>query len=304
MAERELVSFDWAIKKLLRNKANFDILEGFLSELLKDEIKIIQILESETNKEHSNEKYNRVDLKVESEKNGIIIIEIQYDREIDFFSRILWASSFEANVFFQKTFASKVIAEHLDKGQAYGNIPKVISISILYFDIGEGEDYIYRGITSFKGIHDNKILQLETNQKEYYNLNRIFNVFPEYYLIRVNKFNQTAKDTLDEWIYFLKTAEIKDSFTAKGIKKAKKALDVLELNSEEKRIYDAYQENLHYQASMWESSYGVGKRDGIEEGIEKGKLAIAKSLLDILDIETIALKTGLSVTELQKLKDK
>ncbi|WP_069472009.1 PD-(D/E)XK nuclease family transposase [Candidatus Marithrix sp. Canyon 246] len=62
MAERELVSFDWAIKKLLTNKANFEILEGFLSELLKDDIKIIQILESETNKEHSNEKYNRVSI--------------------------------------------------------------------------------------------------------------------------------------------------------------------------------------------------------------------------------------------------
>ncbi len=187
-----------------------------------------------------------------------------------------------------------MIAEHLDKGQAYGNIPKVISISILYFDIGEGEDYIYRGTTSFKGIHDNKILQLERNQKEYYDLNRIYNVFPEYYLIRVNRFNLLAKDTLDEWIYFLKTAEIKDSFTAKGIKKAKKALDVLELNAEDKRTYDAY------QASMWESSYGVGKRQGREEE----KLEIAKSLLDVLDIETIALKTGLSVTELQKLKDK
>ncbi|WP_069472994.1 hypothetical protein [Candidatus Marithrix sp. Canyon 246] len=139
-------------------------------------------------------------------------------------------------------------------------------------------------------------MQLETNQKEYYDLNRIFNVFPEYYVIRVNKFNKIAKDTLDEWIYFLKTAEIKDSFTAKGIKKAKKALDVLELNAEDKRTYDAYQENLHYQASMWESSYGLGRKEE--------KLEIAKSLLDILDIETIALKTGLNVTEVQKLKKK
>ncbi|WP_069473035.1 hypothetical protein [Candidatus Marithrix sp. Canyon 246] len=142
-------------------------------------------------------------------------------------------------------------------------------------------------------MHDNKILQLETNQKEYYDLNRIFNVFPEYYVIRVNKFNKIAKDTLDEWIYFLKTAEIKDSFTAKGIKKAKKALDVLELNAEDKRTYDAY------QASMWESSYGLGRIGRKEE-----KLEIAKSLLDILDIETIALKTGLNVTEVQKLKKK
>ena len=47
---------------------------------------------------------------------------------------------------------------------------------------------------------------------------------------------------------------------------------------------------------MWESSYGVGKR--------QAKIEIAKSLLDILDIETIALKTGLSVTEVENIKDR
>ena len=57
---RKLVSFDWAMKKLLRSKANFDILEGFLSELLKEDIKIIEILESEGNKETFDDKYNRV----------------------------------------------------------------------------------------------------------------------------------------------------------------------------------------------------------------------------------------------------
>ena len=31
---RSMISFDWAMKRLLRNKANFEVLEGFLSELL------------------------------------------------------------------------------------------------------------------------------------------------------------------------------------------------------------------------------------------------------------------------------
>lgn len=53
---------------------------------------------------------------------------------------------------------------------------------------------------------------------------------------------------------------------------------------------------MHYQASMWESSYGLGRKEE--------KLEIAKSLLDVLDVETIALKTGLNVTEVKKLKDK
>jgi len=50
MPQRTLISFDWAMKKLLRSKANFDILEGFLSELLKENLTILEILESESNK--------------------------------------------------------------------------------------------------------------------------------------------------------------------------------------------------------------------------------------------------------------
>jgi hypothetical protein len=45
MASREIVSFDWAIKNILRDKANFDVLEGFLFALLKEKITITQIIE-------------------------------------------------------------------------------------------------------------------------------------------------------------------------------------------------------------------------------------------------------------------
>ena len=50
MAEKH-IRFDWAAKKILRDKKNFDILEGFLSELLKEDIKITGLLESEANQE-------------------------------------------------------------------------------------------------------------------------------------------------------------------------------------------------------------------------------------------------------------
>ena len=62
--KRKLITFDWAIKCLLRSKANFGILEGFLSELLKEDISILEVLESEANKEQKQDKFNRVDLKV------------------------------------------------------------------------------------------------------------------------------------------------------------------------------------------------------------------------------------------------
>ena len=63
MAIKKLVRFDWAMKYILRNKANFDVLEAFLSNLLKEEITVLDILESESNREVENRKFNRVDLK-------------------------------------------------------------------------------------------------------------------------------------------------------------------------------------------------------------------------------------------------
>ncbi len=59
---KQLIRFDWAVKKLLRNKANFGVLEGFLSELLFDKIRIERILESEANQETGSDKFNRVDI--------------------------------------------------------------------------------------------------------------------------------------------------------------------------------------------------------------------------------------------------
>ncbi|MDH3347253.1 MAG: Rpn family recombination-promoting nuclease/putative transposase [Desulfobulbaceae bacterium] len=90
MPSRRLISFDWALKKLLRSKVNFAILEGFLSELLKENITIIEILESESNQEDRFDKFNRVDLKVRNDQDEIIIIEVQYEREFAMKTNASW----------------------------------------------------------------------------------------------------------------------------------------------------------------------------------------------------------------------
>jgi predicted transposase/invertase (TIGR01784 family) len=280
--ERKLISFDWAIKKILRSKANFEILEGFLSELLFDEIKITEILESEGNKDSVNDKFNRLDIKVKNSKSEIILIEIQYNRELDYLQRMLYGSS-------------KVIVEHIKESEAYAKIVKVISINILYFDLGVGDDYIYKGTTSFTGLHNNSVLKLNASQTELYKTERVEKIFPEYYLIRINNFDDIAKDSLDEWIYFLKNEEIKDSFKAKGLNKAKEILDYLKCSDQERREYEYYKESLHYQASMYESTYVVGKIEGKIEGKLEGKLETAKAMLaEGLDIKLIVKMTGLT----------
>ncbi|MCI5212513.1 MAG: Rpn family recombination-promoting nuclease/putative transposase [Candidatus Electrothrix sp. ATG2] len=287
MPKRKLISFDWAMKKLLRSKANFEILEGFLSELLREEIRIMELLESEGNKEDVRDKFNRVDLKVKNEKDEIIIIEVQYDREFDYLQRILFGTS-------------KVVTEHLQEGNPYLKVAKVISINILYFDLGHGDDYVYHGTTSFQGLHEQDLLQLSDEQQKLYGKDMLYEVFPEYYLIKVNKFDDIAKDTLDEWIYFLKNEEIKSDFKAKGIIKAKQELDILKLSDEERRAYERYQDDLHYQASMVESTYTAG----INKGRKQRDMEIARELLSVgqLDVQTIAQVTGLTTEEIETLR--
>ena len=299
--KRQLVSFDWALKRLLRSKANFEILEGFLSELLKDDITILEILESEGNQERHRQKFNRVDLKVKNQRGEIVIVEVQYDREFDYLQRLFFATC-------------RAATEHLQVGKPYSDIVKVISVNILYFDLGQGQDYVYHGKTQFTGIHRHDELSLSEQQKALFGKEHPHQLYPEYYLLKINQFDDVARDRLDQWIYFLKHEEVPDGFDAKGLNKAKEALNILHLPDDERAAYEAYAEDLHYQASMFESTYGdgfrTGKKEGREEGMEKGMekgehtkaLAIAHNLLGVLDDTTIAHTTGLSLEEVAVLR--
>jgi hypothetical protein len=92
----------------------------------------------------------------------------------------------------------------------------------------------------------------------------------------------------------------KEHFTARGLQAAREKLDVLKLSPEERAAYERYAEDLHYQASMFMSSYG----DGFNEGRKAEKLAIAQSLIGILSVEVIAEKTGLSREVIEELSGK
>jgi predicted transposase/invertase (TIGR01784 family) len=216
------IRFDWAIKKLLRQKANFEILEGFLSELLLEDVKIVEVLESESNQTNSYDKQNRMDVLVKNSAGELVIIEVQNEREHDYFHRMLYGSS-------------KLIAEFMSKGEPYSQVKKVYSINIVYFNLGQGLDYVYKGTTQFVGLHTNDLLQLSEIQAQKYSLQSIADIFPTYYVLKLNAFDDVAHDTLDEWIYFLKHKEIKDNFTANGIQQAKEKLRIDSLSQAEKK---------------------------------------------------------------------
>jgi len=266
MSDKKHIRFDWAAKKMLRDKANFGILEGFLSELLQNNIKIDSILESETNKENEEDKFNRVDLLVRNTKDEFIIIEIQNTRELDYLLRILFSTS-------------KTIVENIKESAAYSKIKKVITISILYFDLGQGKDYIYHGTTNYVGKHTKDNLQLSPGQKKLFQKEQVYQLLPEHYLIRISTYDENtiglSKEKFDEWVYFLKTSEIKDNFTAKGIVEARKKLNVINMPSDEQAAYNRYLDKLKTEASVTETL----KYEAEEKVRESRSIEIAKKMI-------------------------
>jgi predicted transposase/invertase (TIGR01784 family) len=284
---KKLIRFDWAIKRLLRDKTNFAVLEGFLSELLFEDVKIKEILESESNQEIDKDKYNRVDILIQNAKNELVIIEIQNTYEIDYFHRMVYG-------------ASKALTENLALGQAYSDIKKVISINIVYFDLGQGKDYIYKGKTSFEGLHAKDLLQLSNKQKKTFTKQNVSDIFPEYYIIKVNQFNDIATDTLDEWVYFLKNSEVKDEFKAKGLAEAKEVFDMMRLDKEQHYAYNRYLDYLHVKASD-----ALTLQMEAEDKVRKDeKIEIAKSaIIEGAKNEFIAKITGLTIEQVEQLRN-
>ena len=265
------IRFDWAMKRLLRYKANHAVLEGFLSSLMGQRFKIERFLESEGNQEDEADKYNRVDILAESEDGELCIIEVQNSRELAYFHRMLYG-------------VSKAITEYIGLGNPYDEVRKVYSINIVYFELGQGKDYVYHGTTVFRGIHEpHDTLKLSVSQTEKFfgtkeerpmGRKDAGELFPEYYVLRVNDFDKVATTPLDEWMEFLKTGKIDDNAHAAGLPEARECLRVDSLSDSDRQAYYRHMESVRHMKSLFDTShdegYGEGLKQGRKEGLEKG----------------------------------
>jgi hypothetical protein len=145
--------------------------------------------------------------------------------------------------------------------------------------LGDGHDYVYYGQTQFTGMHLHDRLKLSLiQQKEF---NRVFagEIFPEYYLIKIPNFDKSLSDTLDEWIYYLKTSELPEVYHAQGLDEVEKQLNLDQMDPETKSKYMEMLQGLNVSedvlTSYWKEGLAEGEQRGfergIEEGIEKGK---------------------------------
>lgn len=283
------IRFDWAIKRLLRQKANFGVLEGFLTVFLNEPIKIIDILESEGNQQAADDKFNRVDIKAKNNKGEIIIVEIQNTSELYYLERVLYG-------------VAKAITEHIYLGNTYKEVKKVYSISILYFDLGKGSDYIYVGQNNFVGLHTQDHLIISTKEKDTIVRKSPSEIFPTYILVRVNEFNKVAKSPLEEWVEYLKNGVISPEAQAPGLQEAREKLKYYSMSDAERYAYDEHINAIMIQNDVLGNARLEGMEEGRAEGRTEEKNNIARKMLaNGLSIEQIALITGLTEQEIKRL---
>ncbi len=299
------IRFDWAMKRMLRDKANYGVLEGLITTLLGKRIKIQKLLESESNQEHEDDKQNRVDVLAEDESGALYLIEVQNETEFAYFQRMLFGTS-------------KLVTEYINRGQGYENIRKVYAINIVYFKLGEGSDYVYHGKTEFRGIHDNEVLRLSPFQQQKFSVDTVSDLYPEYWILKVNDFNRWSRVPLEQWIYFLNTGEIPDDADAPGLDEARQKLKLDHMTREELRAYYRHLDNVVILRDNITTARGEGKLEGRAEGIAEGRAkgiaegraegrteALTETARKLkamgLPAEQIAEGTGLSIEEIARL---
>lgn len=285
MLKDHCIRFDWAIKRLLCQKANFGVLEGFLTVFLNEKVEIVEILESEGNQEAADDKFNRVDIKAKNSKGEIIIVEVQNTSELHYLERILYG-------------VAKAITEHIHLGDTYKEVKKIYSISILYFDLGKGTDYLYHGQNQFTGVHTKDQLVVTAREKNVIVSKNPSEIFPEYLLVRVNEFNQVAISPLEEWMEYLKNGIIKENTSAPGLREAREKLQYYSMSDAERYAYDE-----HINAVMIQNDVlGGAREEGFMEGMNKERIKNAIGMKAAgIPISTIASITGLSEEEILKL---
>lgn len=223
----DLISFDYAIKYLLRDRADYEIVEDFISAVLEtggySPIKITMPLERESNKESSDMKGSIVDLAVEDEKGNAYLVEI--DRAI--------ATYFLHKACFN---TSRLIVDTLPAKDAYMGIKKVFHINVLYSTPKYIESYLYHiksVVNKISGTKQEEIEIIDKNSKiQYYS-----RILPEYFVIALPAFSNIVSKTIDEWIYFIKNEKIHEGCNNLSIKKAYERFAVINMNQEDKIRY-------------------------------------------------------------------
>ncbi len=276
--EEQLMSLkvDFAFKEIMQNEK---VRKGFISAVLQipvEDIISTTILNTYLRQEHKDDKLGILDIRVNLNGNTEIDIEMQVVPFNYWTERALF-------------YTSKMYIENIELGKKYSMLKKVISISILNFNLLK-EDYFYN---SFH-IRNDKTNKIFTDKMEWHTIE----------LLKLPNDIETTNDLLKLWTGFIKESgenkELIKMIATKNeyLQEAYNELEKISANKQKRLEYETRQKAL--------LDYNTLIDDAEKRGQAKERLELAKGLLEleILDIETIALKTKLSVDEVRNLKTK
>lgn len=306
MEHNKYIRFDWAMKRLLRNKANFGVLEGLLTTIFNASIKILWVLESQPNSEDDISEQFRIDLLAINAKGEECLVEIQNNNEYAYYQRTIFG-------------LSEGITDYINgNADSYDNVRKVYSVNIVYFSLGAGKDFVYHGKTEFRGIHDGDVLELTPFQRQTFKVDTVSELYPEYYILKVNDFNRVAKTPLEEWIYYLNTGDIPSDASAPGLDEAREQLKLNRMTKDELKAYYRHLDNIvilrdNINTERFEGraeGLAEGRAEGLAEGLVEGRMKgqqeerikNARNLKQLgISPEIIVQATGLPKEEVEKL---
>ncbi|CAN0587439.1 unnamed protein product [Ectocarpus sp. 12 AP-2014] len=291
MSDKPLISFDYAIKFLLKSKANYDIIEGFISALIVAQgykaVKINALLETESNRETADLKRSIADLVVEDEDGNKYIVEIERS----------FTSSFMHKACFN---TSRLVVDSISGSQDYTTINKVFHISLLYFTTQKLDKPIYHGKTILHEVDTSTPIDMRIANQGLVMFEH-HNIFPEYFFISVPLFNDVINQEIDEWLYVMKHSDTRADFKSPYMSKVQEKLNVLKMSLEERNDYYSYLKEAVHSQDVLSSAEAKGEARGKAEGIEKTAINMLKENSAIKFISTV---TGLSKDEILKLKNK
>lgn len=259
------IRFDWAMKHMLRDKANFGILEGLISVLLGEDVKIVELLESESGSVWYDDSSNRLDIMARNSNGQLIIVEIQLVRQLHYLYRKYYGKC-------------KVITKHAYSSVKYGQVKKVYSINILFCDFGYGDDYIYHGETGFyfKGMNTGNFLRVDIKENGVIVAHLPLEMSPEYYVIRIKAYDKRPDTPHDEWIKYLKTGKVAENTRTPGLQEVCEKLQPLMMTLKESREYDDYMDTIMVQNDVLDTARDEGFAKGYAEGLAESQERVGR----------------------------
>ncbi|HBB31391.1 MAG TPA: transposase, partial [Cyanobacteria bacterium UBA9273] len=263
-----------AFKKIFGSKKSKDILIAFLNAILyqeQDTIKDLEILDPYQAPRIKGIKDSYLDVKAIITDNKTVIIEMQVLNVIGFEKRVLYN-------------AAKAFSIQLAVGENYNLLNPVIALTITDFEMFRTSTKVI----SRYGLKEKEDLTDYTDDIEL--------VFVE--LPKFNKQLDELETVTDKWLYFIKSANTLKEVppTMAMVAPINKAFNIARQSKLTKRELEALEKK---EIFIHDSHNALIKAR--QEGMKEKAIAIARELLDVLDIETISQKTGLSIAEIENL---